>query len=256
MPQTEVCIEDAGIKTPVRNRYFYGKLMDVYHFDLEQRYFNDKRWLLNRYVTGYGVICGLDVKLSPDEQKIIVTPGIAIDRCGREIIVPTDSREVNIPADLSAKTDLKQEQQQKHECDDVYVHVCICYHECLTDPEPAISSDCDIEQQCTPGAIREQYKIVIKKGRAPEIHSGCSIKDLMTGGQLKYEVLAHWITRACPELPDDCCIPLAEIRLPAFEEKNVDITVRPIVYTNDLLFELIQASQNQGKGHTRAGKNY
>ena len=51
------------LKTPVRNRYFYGKLLDVFHFELEQSYFNAKRWRLNRRVFGFGVICGLDVQL-------------------------------------------------------------------------------------------------------------------------------------------------------------------------------------------------
>jgi len=45
----------ASVKTFVRNRYFYGKLLDVFHFELEQNYLNAKRWLLTRLVTGYGV---------------------------------------------------------------------------------------------------------------------------------------------------------------------------------------------------------
>ena len=40
-----------NIHTFVRNRYFYGKLLDVFHFELEQNYLNGKRWMLNRMVT-------------------------------------------------------------------------------------------------------------------------------------------------------------------------------------------------------------
>ena len=62
-----------NLQTAVRNRYFYMKLLDVYHFELETNYLNDKRWLLNRLVFGYGVVCGLDVKCGPDDNTIIVT---------------------------------------------------------------------------------------------------------------------------------------------------------------------------------------
>src|SRR3970282_1579003 len=58
-----LCPEDlerlAKLESPTRNRYFYGKLLTERHFDLEQRYFNRKRWLLNRLTLGSGVICGL-----------------------------------------------------------------------------------------------------------------------------------------------------------------------------------------------------
>lgn len=35
-----------------RNRYFYGKLLSVDDFDAEQRYMNDKRRMLNRFLHG------------------------------------------------------------------------------------------------------------------------------------------------------------------------------------------------------------
>jgi hypothetical protein len=35
---------------------------------------------------------------------------------------------------------------------------------------------------------------------------------------------------------------------------DIDITVRPIVYTNDLLFELILALMNEGQDYPRGGK--
>ena len=39
---------------PVRNRYYYGKMMDVHSFELETNYFLGRQQLLNRLVTGYG----------------------------------------------------------------------------------------------------------------------------------------------------------------------------------------------------------
>ena len=45
-----------SLSTPARNNYFYGKLLDVRHFTLEQSYFNAKRWLMNRLTLGSGVV--------------------------------------------------------------------------------------------------------------------------------------------------------------------------------------------------------
>src|SRR5690349_4837394 len=76
------------LNSPQRNNYFYGKLMDVPHFEMEQSYGKTKRWLLNRLGLGYGVLCGL--QLSIKDKKVCISPGVAIDAYGREIIVPQE----------------------------------------------------------------------------------------------------------------------------------------------------------------------
>lgn len=69
-----------------RNKYFYGKLLTVRDFDIEQRYFNDKRRLLNRLSMGPGILAGLNC-LIVDDKTILVEPGVALDYLGREIVV-------------------------------------------------------------------------------------------------------------------------------------------------------------------------
>lgn len=70
-----------------RNRYFYGKLLTVRDFEVEQRYHCTKRELLNRLVHGAGVVCGLGVTAS-DESTLMIESGMALDYQGREIVVP------------------------------------------------------------------------------------------------------------------------------------------------------------------------
>lgn len=70
-----------------RNRYFFGKLLTVRDFETEQRYYNGKRAMLNRLVTGAGVVCGLGVTAS-DESTLMISSGMALDYQGREIVVP------------------------------------------------------------------------------------------------------------------------------------------------------------------------
>ncbi len=69
-----------------RNRYFYGKLLSVEDFETEQKYFNDKRRTINRFLFGTGVVCGLGV-VEVDDESISVERGLALDFAGREIVL-------------------------------------------------------------------------------------------------------------------------------------------------------------------------
>jgi len=71
-----------------RNRYFYGKLLTVRDFEIEQKYVNDKRRLTNRLLHGSGIVSGLQV-VYVDEKTVSIEPGLAIDGSGREIVVST-----------------------------------------------------------------------------------------------------------------------------------------------------------------------
>ncbi|HZM85193.1 MAG TPA: hypothetical protein VFF31_01440 [Blastocatellia bacterium] len=247
----------SDLKTPVRNLFFWGKLLDVYHLEMEQEYFNSKRWLLNRLVTGPGVVCGLDVQLTDDEKSVVVYPGVAIDRCGREIIVAAPSRAVELPPmprhdydESKDKPEAKHARPERHGyCEEEYAHVVICYHECETDPAPAMAGDCESVTLCAAGSVREQYEVQVRQGFAPERKSG--FPDVIEGRRISYGAIAEYVTRACRPLPDDCCLPLANVRLRDTDhgwEPEIDISVRPIVYTNRLLFELIQSMVKQEQG--------
>lgn len=284
--------------SPVRNRYFYGKMLDVFHFELEQNYFNNKRWLLNRLVSGYGVVCGLNVLLSSDGKSIYVTPGMAIDRCGHEIILCEPSAPISLPVPPPASTDGPQTPSQPSppaakaqqpgvstqggqpnagsdspsagsnganrsadcDCSD-YFHLVLCYHECPTDPSPSLGGDCACNSQsvCSPGAIRERYTLQLVEDKLAPARTASSLTEAINGGTLSYAVLASYVANLGLDDPcPDCCIPLANIRVPDAgtpydQNQNVDISVRPIVYTNDLLYEMILAIK-QGPSSTSARK--
>jgi hypothetical protein len=69
-----------------RNLYFYGKMLTARDFETEQRYFNNKRRLINRTTLGAGVVCGLGVYQN-DDTSFFVETGLALDYVGREIAV-------------------------------------------------------------------------------------------------------------------------------------------------------------------------
>lgn len=240
----------AGVSTYSRNRFFYGKLLDVFHFELEQNYFNSKRWLLNRLVTGYGVVCGLDVQSDSDGQGIVVLPGVAIDKWGREIIVPKTTVAVPLPPSTDTDAGAGGMAKGPRDCDDgQYVHVVICYHECESDPVPALGGDCDQNAMCTPGTIRERYTVQILDGKLPGITTDCTLPDLVAGGRINYPALVQHVSAPCRECPDDPCIALANVRLPqvgaVLRADQIDIAVRPLVFGLDLLHDLLVCLTNR-----------
>ena len=242
-----------SIHTFVRNRYFYGKLLDVFHFELEQNYLNGKRWLLNRMVIGYGVLCGLDVRPAPQGRAVVVTPGAAIDRCGREIVVPRSTD----PWVIRSKPAPDPTKPPMPECDD-YVHLSICFRQCESDEVPVSVDDCGMATACSASSIQERYSLEVTDGKLPEIDLTSSVPDFMLNGRLNYTALVESVTRVCPDMPPDCCIPLANIRLPAgsdpIQNSDIDIAIRPIIYSNDMLLDMMLAMAGDLPARVRGGK--
>jgi hypothetical protein len=245
----------------VRNRYYFGKLLDVVHFDIEQDYFNAKRWLINRLVLGYGVVCGMDVQLRNSDKSVVVTTGFGIDRWGHEIIVPAESRPWDLPLPPpppapSTAAPATATPASSCEDDDCYYSLYICYYECASSPEPSLGDDCG-QQNCVPSLIQERYKLEWRKGKAPDPPPDDCVSDLITGGRVNRRALALRVSQCCQDAPCDPCLPLANLRLAKPDgstSADVDITIRPIVYTNDLLYELITAQSATGSTRPLGGK--
>lgn len=82
-----------------RVRYFSGQLLGAADFQDEQQYLRDRARLHNRMLHGWGVVSGLEVSptTSGDAHGVIISPGLALDPCGREIIVPESVSLVPLP---------------------------------------------------------------------------------------------------------------------------------------------------------------
>jgi hypothetical protein len=232
-----------GLRTPVRNSYFYGQLLGVGNLDLETEYGIGQRRLLNRLVLGWGVICGLGVEAHDDGERIRVLPGLGIDRWGRELIVPEPTPWTEVPRDV-----LDASAQYAQDCkEDACVQVLICYHECRGDPEPVYAGDCDSADPCAPSTLRERYRIEFRERCAKRREHACRVPDLISNGEIDHDQLARWVTeeRECVRLPRDPCVPLANVRVtdldttPRCDRREIDIGVRPILASNAVLMELI-----------------
>lgn len=119
-----------------RNRYYYGKLLTEQDFNSEQRYFNDKRRMVNRFLHGTGVVAGLRV-VGIDEKSISLESGIALDGAGREIVADR-------PAVLRLEQiDGFQKLAQQGPLDRVYL--CMEYQETEAMPSHNVTSGSSIE---------------------------------------------------------------------------------------------------------------
>jgi hypothetical protein len=273
----------AAFTPPLRNHYSYGMLLDVFQMNLQTDYQNGKRWMLNRLVTGWGVVCGLDVQLTEDGTALVVTPGLALDPWGREIVVAAPSVPQPLPEPPAPPPDgekdrqgrttgalparaytaperdtTRQNPEEKTASD---YHIVLCYCECLTNPTVVLAPGCGDAVSCAAGTIEERYCLEIRPGRLEEFPVWeCNIPDAITRGELRYDVLVRWITDSCPEMPQDPCVPLANISVrrgdggPYCTSDDIDINVRRLALSNRALFYLQMSLLNESTPGRRGAR--
>jgi hypothetical protein len=254
-------VNGSSTTAPVRNRYFYGKLLDVRHLEMEQAYFLQHRRRLNRLTVGFGVVCGLEVTVGNDGQAICIAPGFAIDGRGREILV-TEQICIDDPSQLTDACGRPGGTAAEKD-----VTICLAYHECDADPSPVLVADCDVHEGCTPGAVRERFKVLVHDGVPegppyPETplmcrYIGARLRSLGTSGtgtatshlnvmlgshEVGGVTTAPWADRflSCAEPAEDCVV-LATVTLKTeTDDAQADMwTYRRVVLSNDRLYEAI-----------------
>jgi len=157
------CDEDAGSDrchdlSVERNRYFTGRHMTARDFRDADAYHRSHRHLHNRVLHGSGIACGLEVEphwnADCRRDRVIVRCGMAIDCCGREIVVARDV--VSAPIPWKARPG-----DEATWPDDTYVVVlCLKYHECRTEKVPVLySATACSSPAMEDGRIREGYTL-------------------------------------------------------------------------------------------------
>jgi DNA-binding beta-propeller fold protein YncE len=151
-----------------RNHFFTGKLMVERDFTDEQRFFLGKEQRHNQRLHGSGVVCGLKVTPHPSpacrDQFVVIEPGVAVDCCGREIVVPReecfDFRAAYLAwweanHDPGVKPDNKNPPRP--------LAICVRYAECPTEDVPALFDECGCDDTaCQPNRILEHYRFDIE----------------------------------------------------------------------------------------------
>ncbi len=139
-----------------RIRYFTGRHMTARDFCDADAYHRGMRHLHNRVMHGWGVACGLEVQAHPrPECGVIVKCGMAIDCCGREIVVQRALAQ-RIPWDLWPALSTAGDAR-----DPSFVLVlCLEYCEVQTEKVPVLySHDACSSAHYEDGRIRESHRL-------------------------------------------------------------------------------------------------
>ena len=136
-----------------RPRFFAGQLLTESELNSEQAYVLAKNRLHNRYLHGWGVVCGLEVVCSSCDGWVHIREGYALDPCGNDIVV-CRGRDFNVIEAINQCIDAKRSR----------------YDDCPPWQDP--NDDCkdDEEQWC----ITIEYDEVQTKSTMPLRQEGTS----------------------------------------------------------------------------------
>lgn len=201
-----------------RIRYFTGRHMTARDFTDADAYHRTMRHLHNRVLHGAGIACGLEVSMHPrPECGVIVRCGLAIDCCGREIVVP---RTVNLRIDWdqwpkSTDGDTPQE--------GYVLLLCLEYCEVLTEKVPVLySTTACAGSEYEEGRIRESYALRWHAAKETDLEQygwhtakGCPPEEADPCGKPLADPCNGDDSSQCcldPRCPPCHCVPLAVLR--------------------------------------------
>jgi hypothetical protein len=216
-----------------RNNYFYGKLLTVNDFRNEQQYFVNKQRLSNRLIHGTGVVCGLQA-VQKNATQITISPGVALDLCGREIVV-------SLPYDFDVQQNLPSGAAGT-------VNVYLKFDFCGIDSVTKVLKSSNCKDDCCYGTIKEGFKVEaqLPKAAAAVAENIC----VEWADYLKDPTNDKFCIEACPDISQDGVL-LAEVTYTKTDAGAVTIQKvvnnRPIVFGNNTLFRLLECLKDEAR---------
>jgi hypothetical protein len=218
-----------------RVRFFPRQLLTAEDMITEQDYFRAKLRRHNRYLHGWGVVCGLTVSPAPVTStpwRIQIDPGYALAPYGDEIYV---AQPVFLDLARCAAGD------QTDPCDPTSYHragagvgqplfVAIRYSECFARPVRAMPPGCGCDDtSCEYSRIRDSFEL----GCIPEGPSKPPVVLICDLLQSKAPV-------PCPPEPTDPWVVLAQVNPPGsprtpLNDQSIDNSVRRQLFSTGLL---------------------
>jgi hypothetical protein len=210
-----------------RVNYFPRQLLTADDMTADQQYFIAKLRRHNRYLHGWGVVCGLAVTIAPTAKSpwmVQISPGYALGPYGDEIYVPNAVNLDLAQCGPGAATDpcspgtLLMTGTAKTGS---LIYVAIRYEECFARPVQTLPGGCGCNSNsCEPSRISDSYEIDCLGTLPPSAQpdpQGPSLCDYLSGRALV----------ECPSCPTDPWIVLAQVQLPTatgstLPQSNVD----------------------------------
>ncbi len=229
------CTQPATIKLE-RVNFFNRQLLTADDMTTERDYFLQKLRRHNRFMHGWGVVCGLAVTAAPDSKRpwlVQVGSGYALGPYGDEIFVgdavtfdlsacinggATNPCEPNMVTPGGAGTSTT-------------AYLAIKYAECLSRPVQTASSGCGCDSDpCQYSRIRDSFQLQCLPELPPQPPAPPGLCDIVRRGKLA----------ACPPCPTDPWVVLAKITLPSASSMNItdssiDNTIRRVIVSTAIL---------------------
>jgi DNA-binding beta-propeller fold protein YncE len=175
----EDCLE-CNLEPMERLNYHTGQFLAERDMRDEQAYQIGKRHQHNHFLHGTGTVCGLKVLPHPNpecrDRFVVIQPGLALDCCGREIVVK-EAVEVELERYLAPLRTPGRAQPSTHvhypsrdkpispaaapaDRQTQHLLLSLCYEECKTEFAPALFSECGCDEGgCEANRIRESFSV-------------------------------------------------------------------------------------------------
>jgi hypothetical protein len=157
-----------------RNRYFNGKLMTARDMLAEQAYHVDRANTLARTALGEGIVRGLDVtSVTATDTELFaeVAAGVALDSCGRLVVVPESTGQIPV-------TNIDADTGETGRPDTELVYLYLSYDDCHTQTVPALGSENGCADDCEYNRVLEQFELHYR-----EVLPGTDEADLPKDGK-------------------------------------------------------------------------
>jgi hypothetical protein len=223
---------DGALGALQRNRFFYGKLMDVAHFQQEQDYMRRQQALVNRLALGSGVLAGLNLVAGASPGIVRIMPGAALDGAGRLIVVPQA-----VDVDAHQATDATGNSSGAPLTAGIMA-ISLAFAEATTDPVAVLVPHCDAPQDCAPSTIVEEFVVLVRADAGPPpLNYVCQLgKFAPPPDPALLKLLSANVSAAIPPLPKDVSVPLGTVNL---ADGTVDaFTERSLVFSNPALWQV------------------
>lgn len=213
-----------------RVKYFSRQLLTADDMTTDQEYFRIKLRRHNRYLHGWGVVCGMGVTVAPTNTlpwQVQIGAGYALGPYGDEIYIPEPvflDLEQCGPGAETDPCDPGLLLRGNRATGESTLFIAVRYEECYSRPVRVMPGGCGCEDTvCETSRIRDSFQIDCLEELPPSHQpgpAGPSICDLLTGRAIAQ----------CPPCPTDPWIVLARVTLPAsgapLAQTQIDTFVR------------------------------
>ena len=230
-----------------RTRYFPRQLITADDMRAEQEFFLNKLRRHNRFLHGWGVVCGCAVVAQPTDGhpwQVQVCPGHVVSPQGDDILItdcitfdllvgarPTDPCTVTWPCPpqpvFSAQNDWKT------------AYLAVRYLECVTRPVRVHPAGCGCDElDCEYSRTREYSELKLLWA-LPQSHTDAKAADAAWAAAKKgFQEASDFGYPVPPCLPcsDDPWVVLATVRIPAVPQTGTAVGAKPPIAAADITF--------------------